>query len=88
LAKIPARPAGFNCRSAFPGTSKRDKLEKFELYERYGVREYWMFDTQDRVAEVWVHNAKRFERLGIFSSGEPFTSPALGKAVDLSLIFP
>jgi Uma2 family endonuclease len=27
-----------------PSTSKKDLNEKFDLYERHGVREYWVVD--------------------------------------------
>ena len=27
-----------------PGTVRRDKKDKFRLYEKFGVREYWMID--------------------------------------------
>jgi len=36
-----------------PSTSKRDQHEKFELYERSGVREYWVIDPA--AWSVWVY---------------------------------
>jgi len=32
-----------------PGTARRDRVEKLELYARAGVREYWIADSGDRV---------------------------------------
>jgi Uma2 family endonuclease len=31
-----------------PSTSKKDQNDKFNLYERHGVREYWVVDPADR----------------------------------------
>lgn len=36
-----------------PSTSKKDLNEKFKLYERSGVREYWVVDPGNRSIEVW-----------------------------------
>lgn len=32
-----------------PSTRKKDMTQKFELYEEYGVREYWMISTEERM---------------------------------------
>jgi Uma2 family endonuclease len=36
-----------------PYTSKKDIKEKFELYEREGVREYWIVYPGDRAVQVF-----------------------------------
>lgn len=36
-----------------PSTSKKDEKWKFDLYEEYGVREYWIVSPLDR--SVWVN---------------------------------
>ena len=70
------------------GTARRDRREKFALYEQHGVREYWMIDPEAEFVEVWQLKDRRFDRLGVFGPGEAFVSAALGgKTVDLSLIF-
>ena len=35
-----------------PGTSDRDRFVKRDLYERHGVREYWIVDLDARTIEV------------------------------------
>ncbi len=37
-----------------PYTSKKDMLIKFDLYERHGVREYWIVDPGNRYVHVYV----------------------------------
>jgi Uma2 family endonuclease len=70
-----------------PGTARRDKQDKYQLYQRYGVREYWMVDTEQQYVEVHTHNGTRYELLGVYGEGESFASPALGKPVELKGIF-
>lgn len=48
-----------------PSTSKKDLNEKFALYERSGVREYWVVDPGNRSIEVW-----RLGTGGSYDSGE------------------
>ncbi|MDL1886105.1 Uma2 family endonuclease [Anaerolineae bacterium CFX8] len=33
-----------------PGMVSQDKIQKFDLYERYGIGEYWMVDPCQRPA--------------------------------------
>lgn len=37
-----------------PSTAKNDRRYKMKLYEKYGVREYWIVNTVDRSIEVYV----------------------------------
>jgi Uma2 family endonuclease len=71
-----------------PSTAKRDKTVKFELYEKYGVREYWMLDPIAEYIEVWGLQGSSFVKIGIFGPGETFTSPVLaGKTVEVGALF-
>lgn len=38
-----------------PWTMKKDLHEKFTLYERHGVREYWLIDPASRTMQVYRH---------------------------------
>jgi len=73
---------------ASPGTVRRDRREKFDLYEKYGVREYWLVDAVAAFIEVYYHENGRFQRLGVFTNGDSFESKALGKTVTLNDVFP
>jgi Uma2 family endonuclease len=70
------------------GTAKRDRTKKFQLYEKYGVREYWLADAEAEYLEVWSLVDGKYQRLGVFGAGDTFESPVLGKTVDVTAIFP
>ncbi|MCC6616598.1 MAG: Uma2 family endonuclease [Anaerolineae bacterium] len=61
-----------------PGSVKLDRREKFRLYERHGVREYWIADPQERLIDVWTLQNDRFVLLNVYETGETFQSPLLG----------
>ena len=46
---------------------RRDRVEKFQEYERFGVREYWVIDSRpgQRSADFWVRGED-----GLFEAGE------------------
>ena len=44
-------------------TARRDRNEKFRLYERYGVKEYWIVDGYSRSVEVFVRDPEGVFRL-------------------------
>jgi Uma2 family endonuclease len=55
-----------------PGTARRDRGVKFRLYERAGVREYWLIDAD--YIEVYRLVDSKFERVGVFGEGEAFVT--------------
>lgn len=66
----------------------RDRRDKFNLYEKYGVREYWIVDLAGRYMEVWQLENRRFLRQGIYGPEDKFQSAVLGAAtIELSAIF-
>jgi Uma2 family endonuclease len=48
-----------------PSTSRKDQNEKFRLYEKHGVREYWVVDPGNESIWVW-----RLESEGGYDEGE------------------
>ncbi len=46
-----------------PAASGRDFVEKKEVYEKFGVKEYWIIVPDEEKLYVFKHNGKRFELL-------------------------
>lgn len=94
-ANSSAIPARFGVKGApdliveflSPSTARHDKRRKFNLYERFGVREYWIVDPYDHMLEQWLHDGTRYQRGGVFFDNETFPSPVLGKDVNLTGVF-
>lgn len=61
-----------------PGSLRRDKRDKFRLYKKYGVREYWMVDPAEQLIEVWQIMEERFTLLDVCAPGDQFTSLFFG----------
>ncbi|MFD2211915.1 Uma2 family endonuclease [Virgibacillus halophilus] len=36
-----------------PSTARKDKIEKFHIYEQYGVQEYWMIEPKEKIVSVF-----------------------------------
>ncbi len=70
-----------------PSTAKRDRGIKFDVYERHGVREYWLVDLDAQFVEVYQHQEDAFKRQGIFGVEEAFASAALGLEVEVKTFF-
>lgn len=43
-----------------PGTARYDKRHKKDVYERHGVREYWIVDPANRTVEQYILEEERF----------------------------
>ncbi|MDI3327863.1 MAG: Uma2 family endonuclease [Alicyclobacillaceae bacterium] len=53
-----------------PETAKRDKGQKFYLYQAYGVREYWIVDSHHEIIEVYVWKDGRFQDRQVYEKGD------------------
>lgn len=71
-----------------PGTAKIDRGIKFQKYQHYAVREYWIVEPELAFLEVWQLVNGVFVQQGIYEADESFESPVLGKTVKLDSIFP
>ena len=71
-----------------PGTAERDRGLKRKLYAKYGVREYWIVDPDERTVEVMKLGEAGFETASVYRKGEILTSPLLkGFRLNLEEIF-
>jgi Uma2 family endonuclease len=54
-----------------PGTAvKRDRRDKFRLYEKYGVREYWIVDPLHETIEVYLLQENGFGEQQLYIKGD------------------
>mgnify|MGYP002403685754 CR=1 FL=1 len=71
-----------------PSNERYDRDVKYHLYERNGVREYWIIEPEAAYIEVYRLNAGKFERAGFYGKGETLTSLTLnGAAINMDAVF-
>ena len=71
-----------------PSTSSKDLHEKFRLYERVGVKEYWIVHPLDRTVLVFRREGDTYGRPAMFASEDRIEVPLLGElVVDLNQVF-
>ncbi len=61
------------------GTSRRDRVEKLDLYARYGVAEYWIVDPQAQHIEFLLNENGRF--VVASPANDQYQSPRLPEVV-------
>jgi len=55
-----------------PSTSRRDRLEKLDLYAKYGIAEYWIVDPESRVFDFYTNHNGTFS---VVTSAKVYQSP-------------
>ena len=71
-----------------PSTAGRDRTFKRTLYERHGVKEYWMVDPSARNITILLLGESGYELAGIYGEGQTLTSTTLsGFSLDMDDIF-
>lgn len=53
-----------------PSTARQDKGLKFKLYEKAGVREYWIVDPLNQLIEVYVLEEETFRPDGVYTRSD------------------
>ncbi len=72
-----------------PSTTRHDRFTKFNLYQRAGVREYWIVDPADRSVQVFVLEDGRYTAKDFGAAGDRLRVNVLEDcAIDLSQVFP
>ena len=71
-----------------PQAVRLDKVEKFELYEEYGLREYWIVEPSERWVEQWTLEAGKFTGLHTFHEADSIRSVVFPDLeIDLSIVW-
>ena len=72
-----------------PSTAKRDIKTKFEIYQRHGVKEYWIMYPNDRTLLVYrLTDDGRYASPEVFGEGDTVPVPLFGDLViDLGNVF-
>ena len=72
-----------------PSTSVKDQREKLRLYERFGVKEYWIIDPANKTLSVYsVSGGGSYGTPAVYGPEDTFTSGVLeGFELDLSGVF-
>lgn len=61
-----------------PGTALMDKRDKFLLYEKYAVSEYWIVAPIERYVEVYTIVDGRYLLQGVYGVDDSFQSAVMG----------
>lgn len=56
------------------GTKKKDSHAKLSLYEKHGVLEYWLVDTDTRTQQVFVAQQGKFVKKPLLKEGDVLSS--------------
>lgn len=71
-----------------PGNAATDRVEKKKIYERNGVREYWLVESRSRELVVFTLKGRRYDAGRTFGARAQFESSAVAALmVDVARLF-
>jgi len=71
-----------------PSTKKRDLKDKFKLYERAGVKEYWIVDPSNNYIQVYILENNKYGKPEVYTEEDKIkVSIFPDLEIDLGLIF-
>jgi len=68
-----------------PATSKKDMHDKFYIYERAGIKEYWIVNPNDRNISVFVLNEQGKYQLQGMYAGDMAIKPTIFDNLNINL---
>ena len=71
-----------------PGAPHVDTKRKKDIYERFGVREYWIVDAPDKKVEVYILKGGGYTLQGIYTDQDSINCKTIkGLSVNLTEVF-
>ncbi|MFQ3575756.1 MAG: Uma2 family endonuclease [Cytophagales bacterium] len=71
-----------------PSTRDKDLHEKFDIYEEYGVNEYWIVDPLNKIVDVFVLENEKYRLVRKFTDNDTVSVNSLpGLEIDLKDVF-
>ena len=72
-----------------PGNTKTELLNKYQVYEEFGVKEYWVVSTTDKTILIYtLDNSDKYQPSKLFTLSEHITSSVLpGFVLELDDVF-
>jgi Uma2 family endonuclease len=71
-----------------PGSVKRDRVEKKDLYEKFAVKEYWLIDPANRTVEIFTITDNKYAlRAFLEEEGKLTSEPLVGFEMGLGELF-
>ncbi len=73
-----------------PSTAKKDKLIKFNKFEKAGVKEYWIVEAENKLVSVFIlQENKRYGRPEVYAEDDKIRVSLFSEfVIDLNVIFP
>ncbi|KER09051.1 MAG: hypothetical protein HY22_14045 [[Candidatus Thermochlorobacteriaceae] bacterium GBChlB] len=66
----------------------RDRVDKLKLYERFGVKEYWLIDAQNASAEIYLNTPNGYEIFSAATLDGKIASSVLNEfSIELKMLF-
>jgi Uma2 family endonuclease len=71
-----------------PNTASKDLREKLAIYEKHGVKEYWIVHPTDNTLMVFHLKDKAYGKPDIYAKEDKIKTPILnGLEIDLKVVF-
>lgn len=66
-------------------TANRDYRVKYDVYEKHGVKEYWLVDSVSKQIKIFRQSAqsRQFELVGDYTADESFNTVILDKPIEV-----